>query len=454
MVEDVDALVAKLVATLPRGEQADAVSAEGEQRLAVGDAETALAFFDRALRIDARSARAWTGRSAALTKRGRTGEALGCLDRALSSQPGYPRALVQKAELLLKAGLRAEALACYDEAVASEPDVPQVWIQRAQMLEDARRLPEAVASYDRALALADVPAVWARRGELLVAIGAMDGARTSFERAVTGDESLADAWLALAKVRATLRDEDGARTAVDRFLAIVPARDARVSSARAMLEQLVRHGSKPPVRAPSDAPGSSPASSEVGALDEAEALLLVGQAAPALRKLERIVTDRPDDAEAWLLRARALDLAGNRAGALASAERALRVAPNHVDAQRVLARWFGEEGGERALAAADRLATLAPRDAEAHRLRARALALAMRHVEAVYAYEKSLHHDSSHAETWLALARVLRQLRRIVAARAAVLRAREHAGDRAALLREIEDLERRLGDAGQDQKKK
>ena len=119
---DVEKLIAEILGKHSRAEQVGALCGAGEDLLGAEDLTSAMACFDRGLKVDPRSTRSWVGRAKVLTQRGRQGEALGCLDRALDVDPHDSRALVTKADVLLKMGLRDEALACYDRATAGAAD--------------------------------------------------------------------------------------------------------------------------------------------------------------------------------------------------------------------------------------------------------------------------------------------------------------------------------------------
>ena len=74
----------------------------------------------------------------------------------------------------------------------------------------------------------------------------------------------------------------------------------------------------------------------------------------------------------------------------------------------------------RALETADRLMVLAPQDPEVHRLRGDCLVAAMRHGEAIAAYERVIQHIPDDPFAWVAMGRTLRQLRRAGEARSAL----------------------------------
>ena len=151
---DVELLIVEVLACHPRPDQAGALCVLGEDLSMSGDAIGALACFDRALRIDVRSAPAWCGRAEVLVQLGRQGEAVGCLGRALEAKPGFARAYLVKGDLLRKLGIRDEALECYEKAVEAMPDLAGAWFSRAALLYELERRQEARLAIARFVAIA------------------------------------------------------------------------------------------------------------------------------------------------------------------------------------------------------------------------------------------------------------------------------------------------------------
>lgn len=455
-----------------RDEQVQALCALARELLAKNETDGALTVMDRTVRLDGRSAAAWTLRGEILARRNRTGEALGSFDRALEQDAKLAAALVGKADLLLRIGSYTEAIECYETAVNAFPDVAHVWLNRAKALEGADRHEEAVASVDRALHLSDAPQTWVRRGEILAKAGKHDEAKVSYERAVIIDPSAIDAWFALALAASKTKDIETAKRACYRFLDFGKPDDPRIAAMRSLLFQLDRHGSTPkPVdsrrparrisssrmrrmssramkalRPPDSAPVSSGPRSEPGPdsgrlvaevedddfeatlaeLVAADHLHREGKNVDALRKLELLVTTAPEEINAWVLRARVLLAMGKVELALASAEQAVTIDVSSLGGWKLVARAFLTlKKLDRAIDAVLRAENLAPKDAEVHRLRGECLVIAERHAEAAIAFEKAVLYSPADADGWLALGRVLRLLRRPGPARDALEKARD-----------------------------
>jgi len=240
-----DKIIAEILARTPRDRQGGALCEKADALLLSGDADGAQKCFDKALQIDPRSARAWTGRATVLAKRGRQGEALGCVERALDARAAFAPAVILKAELLGHLGQRAEALACIDQALDSGAEDADLWIRRGRLLEEQQRLDDALASYDRALELGDSAAVWGFRADVLMQKGALDEVARSLERAVAANPEHVESWYRLGRAKLKLHAAAGARDALERFIALAPPHDSRVSAAQKMLSDLAARSAPP-----------------------------------------------------------------------------------------------------------------------------------------------------------------------------------------------------------------
>ena len=453
-----------------RDEQLAALCALARELLVKEDSEGAATVMDRAVRLDPRSAPAWTLRGEVLGKRNRTGEALGSFNRALDLDAKFASAVVGKADLLLKIGSYSEAVECFDAAVAAFPDVAHIWMHRAKALDGADRHGEAVESVDRALALSDAPAMWIQRGEILAKAGKDGEAKVSYERAVIIDPSAIDAWFQLALVASRTKDIETAKRACYRFLDFGKADDPRISAVRSLLFQLDRHGvsakvleARRPMRRISSSrmrrmssralkalrPDSGPISGPVepapdsnrtvveveddedfeatlADLVAADHLHREGNNVDALRKLELLVKTAPEEINAWVLRARVLLALGKIDLAFASAEQAITLDAGSLSGWKLMTRaYVAQKKLDRAIDAIIRAENIAPKDAEVHRLRGECFVAAERHSEAALAFEKAVLYAPTDVDSWLALGRVLRLLRRSGPARDALEKARD-----------------------------
>ena len=119
----------------------------------LGNKETALAGYDRALALVPDHAEAHSNRGLTLHGLGRFEEALASYDRALGLLPSYAEALTNRGRTLHELGRFEEALASYDRAIVVRPLHVGMHNGRGVTLHELKRFEEALASYDRALAL-------------------------------------------------------------------------------------------------------------------------------------------------------------------------------------------------------------------------------------------------------------------------------------------------------------
>jgi tetratricopeptide (TPR) repeat protein len=450
--KEVDKIIADVVARAPRGKQCDALCAKGDELFGAEDLDGALKCFDRAVQTDTRSARAWTGRARILARKNRHGESLGCIDRALDAQPGFGPAVILKADALAKLGQRDEALRCYDAALAADSRAAGLWVRRGRLLEELKRFEDALASYSRAIEVEESADVWILRADVLTEQGKLDEVAKCFERAVAADPEHLDGWYRLARTKLKLRDGGGAKDALERFLALAPTSDGRVSSAQKMLADLVR---PPPAAAPEPArtdvqsppsaraeparaersappepsavlerntppepseqpqpsaqpepsepepsaplePSAKPAQDDGASasgprLDEVNALLADGRDIDALRALGPLLTEFPNATDAWFARARILIGMGQLEVAITSLERVTRLDRRNRAAWRLMASCWGDlKRPDRGLELADKTVSLDPDDPETHRLRARFLLDLKREKEARLALTTTL----------------------------------------------------------------
>ena len=252
MSERIEKRIAEMLATTPRGAHGGALCGAADELLAAGDVDGALECFDRALRLDVRSTRAWTGRATVLGRRSRFGEALGCINRALDERAGYAPALILKAELLLKAGRRPEALECCLEPLAADSELPDHWVRRGRLFEELGRADDAAESYATALAMEDLAVAWSHRAELLTRQGKLEGAAHDFARAVAAEPGQVDAWYRLACTYRELAKTSDEQWALERFFALSPEEGPQTAGARRMLAALEARAPQieRPLRAP------------------------------------------------------------------------------------------------------------------------------------------------------------------------------------------------------------
>lgn len=146
----------------------------------------AIKLFDRALRVNDKSAVALSSRGLALRELNRLNEALATFERALQFAPDHFQAQANRALVLSDLGRHDESLAAYDAAIALRPDEAGAHFNRGKVLRDLGRHEAALASYDRAIALAPgFAAAFNDRGAVLTELHRFEEAALSYDRAIS-----------------------------------------------------------------------------------------------------------------------------------------------------------------------------------------------------------------------------------------------------------------------------
>jgi tetratricopeptide (TPR) repeat protein len=108
---------------------------------------------------------------------GQAQQALANYDRAIELQPDFADAFGNRANVLSNLGRHEQALAGYDRALALRPGSHEDWTNRGAVLEDLDRFEEALASYDRAIALrSDFAGAHYNRGNTLRELSQIESA--------------------------------------------------------------------------------------------------------------------------------------------------------------------------------------------------------------------------------------------------------------------------------------
>jgi tetratricopeptide (TPR) repeat protein/tRNA A-37 threonylcarbamoyl transferase component Bud32 len=278
-------------------------ASRGVSALEAGAPKVALAHFDRALEISPEYSLAHSFRGLALQRAGRNAEALTALDRAIQFDPGSPLAHLHRGEFYRSQGAFRRARNDLHEALEHSQKHPLVHLRRA---------------------------------ELLVSAGYTDWGRQDAEQALkkpglTLGEHLA-ARLVLA--RALFQLGDLRRSEVELRSLLDKAPDSALP--RLWLAWTYARGGRPgeameTIRAAISGLPPGPRSGEVESLlglAQAEVALTRKNPARALALLDALLSRRPDERRAWLLRAHVRSAARDRAGALRDLEEARRRFPS------------------------------------------------------------------------------------------------------------------------------
>jgi len=195
----------------------------GNALAALNRPREALESFEQAARLEPESALAQGNRGNALLALGRCEEALASLDRALCLAPGQRVIVFNRALALLALGRDGEALEALDHCVQLDPNAAGAWHHRGNALQRLRRHPEAVDSFSRTLMLDPrcAPAL-NNRGVAWMAMRQPDAALADFVRALRLRPEYPEALRNLAQAHSLRGEPDLAARALNRLLALAP----------------------------------------------------------------------------------------------------------------------------------------------------------------------------------------------------------------------------------------
>jgi tetratricopeptide (TPR) repeat protein len=288
----------------------------------VGDLESAVACFERALALNPDHAAAWSEKGTALAILDRQEEAAAALAEAIRLRPGEAELWLERSGTLEALGRHDEALAACNETLRLRPGDADALFLRAGLLDALKRDAEALAAWDEVLALGDLRSINFHGRRFRVLTGDLRRLKASTARAGVL-ERLGRADAAIAAFRGTL-DEGVMRDASDAFISALATSEAARSAYHAQIRQ---HQDKPEVWR-----------------SAGNTFSRAGRSAEALAAYEQAIRLAPDDPDGWYGKAEALFQAGQRVDAIAAYRQALRVKPDHLPASARLKRVLKEIG--------------------------------------------------------------------------------------------------------------
>jgi tetratricopeptide (TPR) repeat protein len=213
--------------------------------------EEALAYFDKALKLDPQSMRAWFGKSVVFVRMGRVTESIEICGRILALYPHDVTVLTFKgrallllrrfdeARAVLESALRIDAknaeklnlmvitlirLRRYDDALDNAiyaltlfPKDPHFWHSQASLLcDDLHRYDEALSACDEAISRdVTLPNIWAIKGDALRALGQEPEAIANYSHVLSLPCSDFFGWTARGRALMGLRRYEEALAAYD-----------------------------------------------------------------------------------------------------------------------------------------------------------------------------------------------------------------------------------------------
>ncbi|MEA5574241.1 tetratricopeptide repeat protein [Calothrix sp. UHCC 0171] len=158
---------------------------KGLDKNRVGDLETAVICWQKAVKIEPEYQSAWYQLAYALSDLGKQEEAILAYDEALAIQPEDYQAWYNKGNALIDLLRFDEAVTCFQKTVEIQPDFYHAWNNLGSTLGCLEKLEEAFTAYNQAIELQpnDYQA-WKNRGLALEKLGRLEEAFASYDKAV------------------------------------------------------------------------------------------------------------------------------------------------------------------------------------------------------------------------------------------------------------------------------
>ena len=204
--------------------------------------EQALACFDKAIALQATLAEAHFNRGNVLQLLLRHAEAPSCYEKAVALQPTLAAAYYNWSEALQKLGQPEQALACLDAHLQLQPGDAKAYQSKGQVLKSLGQPEAALHSYEQCLALDPAQtAVWLQHGLLLQELQRQAAALHSFEQAIAHSPRHAKAHCLRGIVLQHLARRQEAIASLEQAIALEPDLAEAHASLGWVLHSLQRH---------------------------------------------------------------------------------------------------------------------------------------------------------------------------------------------------------------------
>lgn len=217
-------------------------SGKGRALHDLGQLDTAMDAFSCAITCDPTEPSGWAGRGQMRGERGEYAEALADLDQALKLKQDFLAPLLNRATVLLKLNRLDEALATTDEGMTLEPNYGPSLATRGRVLQALSRYDEALAAYETALITPDnpdapptTPEDWRtvtlfHKAELLIALNSSHAALAVCEQAIKRNDTSYFSWRSKGDALWHLGRHQEALDAYDRALKSAASTDEQASA--------------------------------------------------------------------------------------------------------------------------------------------------------------------------------------------------------------------------------
>ncbi len=210
--------------------------ARGNERLASGDLQGALAAFARACEIEPDVCDHWRSRGHAQRLKGDAESACASYSRAIALARGRDVVdCLTYRSVVLRSIDPGRALLDAGRAIQLDPRAQAAWFNKGEAYLKLGELDAAIDSYTRAVELHPSTVAWARRGAALIAKGAHRLAIADLTRAIERAPNAAEFWFDRGYARAQLLDLVGAEADLSRAIELDPTRMARAYACRGLI---------------------------------------------------------------------------------------------------------------------------------------------------------------------------------------------------------------------------
>ncbi len=179
----------------------------GNDRLASGDNDRALADFGEAIKLDPNFAPAYAARAQAWAKKHYRDREILDFNEAIRHDPGNAKYRIARAESWSAQGMHKSAMADFEDALRIEPNNPAFWVARGNEWRRDLKLDDAIADYTHALQIDPryAPAYIAR-GNAWKQRRDFDRAIQEFSYLIRLDPENAIAYMTLGRMLATVHE--------------------------------------------------------------------------------------------------------------------------------------------------------------------------------------------------------------------------------------------------------
>ena len=195
-------------------------------------------FLRSAILVKPDAAEAHNNLGLALARLGQLAQAITSFREALRIRPHYTNALLNLGNAFRRAELWPDAIEVYESAIALSPHDADIHYNLAGALESLGDLEKAIISYRAAIAKrANFPQAYNNLGNALTAAGKFDEALTSYAAAISQQRNYAEAYANRASARFALRHFALAKEDCDTALKLNPAMAVAYCNRSAILRE-------------------------------------------------------------------------------------------------------------------------------------------------------------------------------------------------------------------------